>query len=324
MAPDPSWVAMVRDGRLVLDVETDLSEGTEVQLVRPPSPQPAELRCDVLLFVTTPAEREALKQVATRKGLGTEEISGRFSNYIDLGQVGPQYRVFAVETEMGALQVGGSATKGLLCPVETGARYIIAVGTAFGIDPGSQHFGDVIVSTHVLPYDFVLVDTDSDGRLPRIRYDKVKPSSTNPALISLLQRYIEQTPPKFQVHFGAMLSGSAQIRCRVYRDHLVAKFNKKLTDLDKQAQKKGSTLAERVVGGEMEGVGLIATPPMEGLASWLIVKGISDFADEDHGNDNSPNRGPACENAIDLVLNTLASAPLPEVQDRVETQVKES
>ncbi len=308
MIPD-QWLGKVQNGRLVLDVETDLPEGTEVPLSRW-SPLPEGPRCDVLLFVTTETERRVLRELAGKRD--AKEIPGRYSEYLDLGQVHPQYRVFAVETEMGALQAGGSATKALLCPIETGARVIIAVGMAFGIDRGSQKFGDVLVASHLLPYDSVIVDTDNDGRLPRVRYDQITPTATNPTLVSLLLRHIDKAQLPYQVHFGAMLSGSAQIRCRAHRDHLAAKLNKKLTDLDKQARKKGSALTERVIGGEMEGVGLIATPQSEGLTPWLIVKGISDFADEDHGKDVGDQRAQACQNAITLVLDALAFAPLPE------------
>jgi hypothetical protein len=76
MNPD-ALVAKVRDGRLVLDVETDLAEGTEVSLVRNPSARRDERRCDLLLFVTTEDERKALYNVAERMGLPTREISGR-------------------------------------------------------------------------------------------------------------------------------------------------------------------------------------------------------------------------------------------------------
>jgi len=314
MLPE-TWVATVQNGRLLLDAQTELPEGTQVPLVR--TEPPKGLDCDVLLFVTTPSERKALRRVQER--LAGRVLSGRYSDYIDLGQHA-LYRVFGVETEMGALQAGGSATKGLLCPYETGARYVIAVGTAFGVDRSSQAFGDVLVATHVLPYDSVLIDTESDGRLPRIRYDKAKPTPTDPALVAMLRRFVEQSPLTCNVHFGAMLSGSAQIRCSAHRDHLVAKLNKKLTDLDREQQKKkGSALAERVVGGEMEGVGLLATPQTEGSVSWLIVKGISDFADEQHLADSEAHRVLACENSIELVLRALGTASLsPAVQGRRE------
>jgi adenosylhomocysteine nucleosidase len=317
MIDDP-LVATVRNGRLVLDVESDLGEGTQVLLHRQAPARPAALYCDVLLFVATETEREALRQVAGRLELPVSDVSGRMSDYLDLGQVHPNYRVFAVETEMGALRTGGSATKGILCPFETSARHIVAVGMAFGVDRERQNLGDVLVASHVIPYDSVIVDTDKDGRLPTVRYHNTKPTPTNPAFRDLLRRYTDQNPSGFQVHFGAMLSGSAQIRCRAYRDHLVAKLNKRLTDLHNEHRKKGRALAERVVGGEMEGVGLLAAPLMEGAVQWLIVKGISDFADEDHGGDSKSNRRLACENAIELVLKAIKSAPLPE--NRSETR----
>ena len=306
-----TFEATVRGGRLVLDVASGLPEGASVPLTRipPPDASPSP-RCDVLLFVTTRTEREMLRVVAGEMGIEPQLIDGRLSRYLDLGRVHPDYRVFAVETEMGALQTGGSATKALLCPIETGARYIIAVGMAFGIDRERQNFGDVLVASHVLSYDAVIVDTESDGRLRRIRYDRVKPVSTNAPMRDLLRRHQERREMDghvgYKVHFGAMLSGSAQIRCRAYRDHLAEKLNKKLADLDKERRKLKEVLSERIVGGEMEGVGLLATPEGDDGPSWLVVKGISDFADEGHGGDTEEHRHTACANSIRLVLEALA------------------
>lgn len=309
--------AVVRSGRLVLDVESELPEGTTLPLVRQPAPdvKPA-LRCDVLLFVTTRTERDTLRAVVGGMGITPQVIEGRLSSYLDLGQVHPNYRVFAVETEMGALQAGGSATKALLCPIETGARYIIAVGMAFGIDRERQNFGDVLVASHVLSYDALIVDTEADGRLPRVRYDRVKPVSTNRPMRDLLRRHQERREASgaagYGVHFGAMLSGASQIRCRAYRDHLAAKLNKKLADLDKEKRKAGEGLSERIIGGEMEGVGLLATPEGDGEPSWLVVKGVSDFADEGHGGDSEEHRRSACANSITLVLEALAASSAAE------------
>jgi nucleoside phosphorylase len=304
----------VQGGKLLLAVDVDLPEGAEIPLVRRDLAVSSP-RCDVLLFVTTPAERQALREVAEKMALTPTEIEGRFSAYIDLGQLPSGQRVFGVETEMGALQAGGSATKGLLCPIETEARHVVAVGTAFGIDRVGQTLGDVLVATHVLPYDFVLVDTEPAGRLPRVNYNARGLVSTSPAIVDLLRRHVGRRPSSFGVHFGALLSGSAQIRCRAYRDHLVAKFNKKLNDLDAQRRKRGDVLSERVVGGEMEGVGLLAMPPSGGVTSWTIVKGVSDFADEEHQSDNESHRLLASKNAIRLVLDAFACPPPAEPQD---------
>ncbi len=302
----------VRNGRLVLDVETDLPEGSRLRLsLRGDRAENPVVRCDVLLFVATPTERQALRSVSVALGLRCDEVKGRFGSYLDLGYVSANYRVFAVETEMGALGAGGSAMKALLCPIETGARVIVAVGTAFGVERETQRFGDVLVATHVLAYDSVVVDTESDGALPRVRYSP-RPVATSRLVRDLLRRYYEALPAVGElnhgVHFGALLSGSAQIRCRAYRDHLRAKFDKRLATLDRERRRRDEAFAERVVGGEMEGVGLLAMPTEEEQMSWSIVKGISDFADERHQAENEEHRRIASENAIRFVLRAFASA----------------
>jgi adenosylhomocysteine nucleosidase len=54
----------------------------------------------------------------------------------------------------------------------------------------------------------------------------------------------------------------------------------------------------------MEGVGLLSTSPANDPA-WIIVKGISDFADENRDAVIERYRPIACRNAADFVLDAL-------------------
>jgi adenosylhomocysteine nucleosidase len=64
---------------------------------------------------------------------------------------------------------------------------------------------------------------------------------------------------------------------------------------------------DEIVGGEMEGVGLIAISPDRDPA-WIVVNGISDFADEDRDQVIEQNRPLACRNSADFVLRALLNA----------------
>ena len=124
-----------------------------------------------------------------------------------------------------------------------------------------------LVSSLLLPYDNREVVTENNRM--RVDYNCVKPHESKPSLIRMMEK--ESRAPEWngQVSFGAVLTGGAKIRCTQYRDELVNEFSKR---------------GELVVGGEMEGVGMLAACDPE-EPTWILVKGISDYADEQRDND---------------------------------------
>ena len=119
-----------------------------------------DLRCNVLILVTTKSERQALEIAAKEAGLPfTRHKVPGVQRYYNLGTVG-NTKVNAAPTEMGPLGHQGSAAKALMLTekaldlrIATAASGIIQLGMAFGIDPVSQRPGDVLVSTSIIPYD---------------------------------------------------------------------------------------------------------------------------------------------------------------------------
>jgi nucleoside phosphorylase len=61
-----------------------------------------------------------------------------------------------------------------------------------------------------------------------------------------------------------------------------------------------------IVGGEMEGVGLLSVSPRDDPI-WIVVKGICDFADEERDRIIKKSRPVACANSSQLVLSALAN-----------------
>jgi len=62
--------------------------------------------------------------------------------------------------------------------------------------------------------------------------------------------------------------------------------------------------SESVVGGEMEGAGLLSASDPES-PSWIVAKGICDFADEERDEVIDETRPVACRNSATFVLDAL-------------------
>lgn len=226
-----------------------------------PQPSPEDLRCDVLLFVAVASEEQQLKAVAKSLGLSFQKRPGGHFDYFDLGKVGT-FKVLAVRTEMGPFSNEGSAARALLAKAETGATAMVPIGMAFGVNRKTQKLGDILVSQSLLTYDNRRVH--SGFWSSKTDYSDVKPFLAKETLLKTLRKLARQDEWKEAVKFGPMLTGGARIHCRKFRDHLVNAFSRE---------------NEPVIGGEMEGVGLLSASNLE-APSWAVVKGICDFADK--------------------------------------------
>lgn len=291
----------------------------------------SQIQCDLLLLVTTSSELEQLEQAAKEGGLVFQRRRhSRFGRYYSLGVLGHN-RLHAVRTEgMGPLGHGGSAAKALQLRAATGATGLVQLGMAFGVDPVGQRKGDVLVSTSLIPYDnrdvvpvstsppevFPIVDdvpfgmtvpaADRPAESPvaesaepaapatvgyRVDYaSRVVRCPASPGLLAALLAARAEGDYDHDIWFGGMLSGGARI--------FSSAFLRELID--------GVPAAEDgVVGGDMEGVGLLASSPRDAPV-WVVVKGISDFADEArHRQVDKDARETACRNSARFVLNAL-------------------
>ncbi|ADO68377.1 hypothetical protein [Stigmatella aurantiaca] len=248
------------------------------------SPPPA---CDILLFVTTEDEVKAMQLAASSLQLAFEpRTSHELGDYFDLERVG-QYRVLAVKTRMGAFQYGASTSKAILFERQTGAQRLIALGMAFGMSRKVQGFGDVLVSQSLFPYDDREMVDSPTGPAPN--YSRTKYRHANAGLIAMVEREAKRTPYHFRVSFGTLLSGGARVSSQQFRDEL---FNHVPPG------------RFPVIGGDMEGVGLLAVAPAD-RPVWIVVKGISDFGEGPVADTVPDNRATACFNAALLVLSAI-------------------
>lgn len=249
--------------------------------------------CDVILFVATKTEEACLKFAAEELGLPFNlcRDPGNGQEYFDLGVIEKQ-RVLAARTEMGPFAHGGAAARAIHLRVATGATSLIGVGMAFGCLPQVQHYGDILLSTGVIPYDYRIV-RDGPGHQPESDYSKTRAYPPHPGEVARFRDFANRPEWRGKVWPGFLLSGGARIHSAQFRDQLV----QELTD-------KGGS----VVGGDMEGAGLLSASPTD-APCWMIVKAISDFADSSRDEVIKETRPVACYSAAQFVLRTIAAGP---------------
>jgi adenosylhomocysteine nucleosidase len=208
-----------------------------------------------------------------------------------MGSIGPN-RVNVFETHMGPFGYGGSASTAMRAMSVTRATGIIQLGMAFGAYPTLQAIGDFVVSSSIVAYDYRTV-REAPGGNPPYKADYADPNNPTPrfeareSLLNLFANAADDPGGDFRVHVGMLLSGGARIQSASYRDYLL-RF---VPSGDRP-----------FVGGEMEGVGL---PPANVDPAWILVKGISDFADGADPDSFPARRAMACNNAAGFVLRTL-------------------
>ncbi|AGA28232.1 5'-methylthioadenosine/S-adenosylhomocysteine nucleosidase family protein [Singulisphaera acidiphila] len=263
--------------------------------------------CSLLLFLATSAEEKALEEAAQEYGVEFRKDAAltRHLRFFGLSQDAWRLGTIGGETVvaigasrdngravMGAHGRLGSAAKAVRCLAATGAQGILQIGMAFGIAPGVQQIGDVLVSALLLPYDNRDVKPNA-GRPGYVNdYMHMNSDEPRPSLLERCRREKERTRFSFNIHIGAMLSGAARIHCAAYRDELL------------HSVPHGN---EEIVGGEMEGVGLLAASLKPDDSVWCVVKGISDFADEQRDNVIKEGRKIAPINAARFVLSGLVN-----------------
>ena len=271
-------------------------------------PAPSKRQCSLLLFVATSAEEEGLKQAVKGRGLTFERVrEPELGEYYWVGVVGDE-TVIAIPParEQGRVVMGsvgrlGSAAKAMRFRVAKGAQGIVQLGMAFGIESRVQRPGDVLVSSSLIPYDNRTIRPARLSWLERllriesgyiVDYSNADRQPARPSLVDLFLREKERGGHPFGVHVGTILSGAARIHSRRFRDELV----------------RGIPAGEDpIVGGEMEGVGLLAASLAADDPIWCVVKGISDFADENRDAVIDEYRPIACRNAAEFVLAALTN-----------------
>ncbi|WP_294183041.1 hypothetical protein [uncultured Sphingobacterium sp.] len=198
-----------------------------------------------------------------------------------IGKIGEYLILHTQCSTMGAITRSGSiiTIKDIISSFSPKA--IIMIGIGFGIDERSQNIGDILISESVVSYDHKKVDFDS-----KVTY-RAPELTANKTLLNRLQSLENQCRDKeLNLIFTTLLSGETLINCQSQRDLILADFQKSK-------------------GGDMEAYGLASACDPD--LPWVIIKGISDFADGKKDYDKTERQTTAVNAAIKVLLELLSS-----------------
>lgn len=199
---------------------------------------------------------------------------------IYIGKLG-LHMIIHVQCTMGAISRSGSTiTVATIINKFINIKAVIMVGIAFGLDDKESNIGDVLISESIIPYDS-----------KRIGSSQTVPRGTElPACKILSDRLKSVCNEKifpFKIAFTKLLSGESLIDNIEFRNELRSSYpNSK--------------------GGEMEGAGVAAA--CDSKCSWILIKGICDFADGNKSINKIENQNNAINSAL-TVLQELLSSP---------------
>lgn len=197
------------------------------------------------------------------------------------GMFGKCSAVVVKQSEMGSGGVGGSQNTAHDAIRDWDPKALIMIGIAFGTDRERYQPADVLVADKIVPYEKQRVGANSIFR------DVIPPTDRK-----LLNRFQNATEFSFkrpdgtdvQYHVGPILSGEKLIDEPEYKRELIKEF------------------PNECIGGEMEGAGIYAAACHAGK-EWIIVKGVSDWADGNKHDDYQEMAAAAAASLAFCVLN---------------------
>ena len=231
--------------------------------------------CILLVTVNKTEAQAVLDTFSQAAGRPWTRLPIGNKTYYDLGRHGGA-PVLMVQSEMGAAAPGGALLTVSHAIQDVAPQAVIMCGVAFGLRPGKQALGDILVARQIVCYEPQKVDMKR-GRLQR--GDRAMASER------LLDRFRsgDNDWRGARTHFGPVVSGEKLVNDPAFRDALL--------DVEPEA-----------VGGEMEGAGLYAAA-RDAKVDWILVKGICDWAD---GNKHDGAQPDAAANAARFVLHVVS------------------
>lgn len=235
------------------------------------------------LFITANEheETEFLSRIVylDRDGKKTK-INGRNMNY-NVGIFGKYLVAHAHCREQGSGKDGASYSTVNEAYNELKPKGVIMIGIGYGVSEevdNLQKIGDIMISHAVQGCNYEKIQNDPEGKVSELDRDKKYfPSNfIKNAFSSFSSRH------SFSKHQGVILSKEHLINHKEYKESLIKKHE------SASSLKTGTNRTQlpiwkednnlKIIGGEMEGVGLAAAMKDNGNDNWIIVKGICDWA----------------------------------------------
>jgi len=250
-----------------------------------------------------------LTSASYRQGRGVSGLSLKHSVFLSKPiSKGERQLACAVVTPtgMGKLEAAVATTEAVIC---FQPRFVFLVGIAGAFRHGprassskAMHLGDVLVARYI--YDFDMRKISADGNVGL----RSRTMQTDPHLLEVAAHvsgtaWHSNIPMhvrrgmKPQVHFGALVSGDAVVASE--------NFFERAREIERDFILEQS---KSPIGVEMEGVGVaLAVQRIRPGAGFLLVKGISDFADSHKHSDELAGRTLAKYGAAGFVVSMMGS-----------------
>ena len=232
-----------------------------------PEPEKPGQPTQVGILTVIPEETQAVAQV-----LGLEPDGSKGPSF-NCGTVGGRDQPITVAACQ-LLKQGESAVGPALDHLKRNYRpqIVLLADIGGGIDPGVR-LGEVVISTRVIGYD---LRKETPGRVIHRGQEWQAPAEIGHAVNTFFAEHgypaevngmLRKGTGKFRVHEGPVGSGNAVI---AHRDSEIVQYlrayNDKILDVDMESGGLGHTIHDQ--------------PPGEQPSSWLVIRGISDHADE--------------------------------------------
>ena len=193
-------------------------------------------------------------------GRSRRELPKEGVTYYELDEVGGFRVIHGHSRRQGPLGAQVSATKAI---EHWKPEVLIAVGIAFGVEEEKHHIGDVLVSTGVLDYESARVEPDGTFTPRGETLATSQELADRVSDLNLRRAEVRDLPT---IHMGTIVSGAKLVDNKEYRDNL-------------------ASLHSTVIGGEMEGSGIL-TACADTKVDVIVIKAICDWA----ANKNNPSK----------------------------------
>ena len=204
-------------------------------------------------------------------GRSRRELLMQGVTYSELDEVGGFRVIHGHSSQQGPLEAQLSAANAI---EHWRPEVLIAVGIAFGVKEEKHHIGDVLVSTGVLDYESARVEPD-DTFTPRgITLPTSRELANRVTNLNLRREQVRDLPT---IHMGTIVSGAKLVDNKEYRDNL-------------------ASLHSTVIGGEMEGSGIL-TACKEKKVDVIVIKAICDWAAHKNNPSKEDDQKKASKNA---------------------------
>lgn len=245
-------------------------------------------------------ERKAVLNVMRPMEGETEIIKAVGENMsYDIGVLG-KYSVAHVYCEnQGSIKEGASILTTQEAMKEVKPIACVMIGIAYGADKEKQKIGDVLISEYVQPYDSIRVSTTADGK----QYEEDRNHIKEPGR-AIKNQFINYDfgNREYNIWRGTILSGEKLIDNEEYKNKLMERFS----------TCRGSD--KKIIGGEMEGIGLASTLSRCGNPNWIIVKAICDWADGNKKENKAERQALAARNAADFCKRLFMTNMLSQIR----------